>query len=96
MTDIQTGDVGPGAASKVLVPDLHRPARSAGASGVFAPCLDTFQRKVLTPNDFPNPDSVAERLLDFQYYWESAAKPFEWKFKRQDLNDLLSKLNTPR
>jgi DDE superfamily endonuclease len=55
-----------------------------------------LQRKVLTPNDFPNLDAVAERLLDFQYYWESAAKPFEWKFNRQDLNELLNKLNTPR
>jgi hypothetical protein len=36
MVDIQTSDVGPGAASKVLVLDLHRPTRAAGASGVFA------------------------------------------------------------
>src|SRR5437867_9126972 len=54
-----------------------------------------IQRKILTPNDFPNLDTLAERLLDFQYYWESAAKPFEWKFSRQDLNELLTKLNTP-
>ncbi len=26
------------------------------------------QRKVLTPNDFPDLNAVAERLLDFQYY----------------------------
>jgi hypothetical protein len=52
-----------------------------------------IQRKVLTPNDFPDLDTLAERLLDFQYYWESAAKPFEWKFSRQDLNELLAKLN---
>src|SRR5947207_9570778 len=54
-----------------------------------------IQRKVLTPNDFPNLDNLAERLLDFQYYWEAAAKPFEWKFNRQDLNELLTKPNTP-
>jgi hypothetical protein len=54
------------------------------------------QRKVLTPNDFPDLDNLAERLLDFQYYWETAAKPFEWKFSRDDLNELLNKLNTPR
>ena len=29
--------------------------------------------------------AVAERLLDFQYYWETKARPFEWKFTRQDL-----------
>ena len=54
------------------------------------------QRKVLTPNDFPHLNAVAERLLDFQYYWETTARPFEWKFTRQDLAQLLVKLSTPR
>jgi hypothetical protein len=49
------------------------------------------QRKVLSPNDFPSLDAVAERLLDFQAYWETTAKPFEWKFTRQDLATLLSR-----
>jgi len=43
------------------------------------------QRKVLTPNDFRDLNAVAERLLDFQYYWEATAQPFEWKFTRDDL-----------
>ena len=50
------------------------------------------QRKALTPNDFTDLNALAERLLDFQYYWEAAAKPFEWKFTRQDLKELLEKL----
>jgi len=54
------------------------------------------QRKVLTPNDFPDLNAPAERPLDFQYYWESAAKPFEWKFTRQDLSELINKLNPPQ
>jgi hypothetical protein len=54
------------------------------------------QRKVLTPNDFPDLNAVAERLLDFQYYWETTARPFEWKFTPQDLAALLVKLGTPR
>ncbi len=54
------------------------------------------QRKVLTPNDFPNLDAAAERLLDFQYYWATTARPFEWKFTRKDLDELLVKLSTPR
>ena len=53
------------------------------------------QRKVLTPNDFPDLNSVAERLLNFQYYWEDKAKPFEWKFTRKDLADLLAKIGNP-
>ena len=55
-----------------------------------------IQRKVLTPNDFPDLDAVAERLLDFQYYWATTAQPFEWKFTRDDLDELLVKLSTPR
>lgn len=49
------------------------------------------QRKVLTPNDFPNLNAVAERLFDFQYYWEKIAEPFQWKFTRADLARLLAK-----
>jgi hypothetical protein len=50
------------------------------------------QRKVLNPNDFANLESLAERLLDFQHYWEATARPFEWKFTRQDLTQLMNKL----
>jgi len=55
-----------------------------------------IQRKVLTPNDLTDLNALAERLLDFQYYWENTARPFEWKFTRQDLAKLLDKLATPR
>src|SRR6266567_8388705 len=37
------------------------------------------QRKILTPNDLTDLNALAERLLDFQYYWEATARPFEWK-----------------
>ena len=50
------------------------------------------QRKVLAPNDFTDLNALAERLLDFQYYWETTARPFEWKFTRRDLTELLDKL----
>lgn len=50
------------------------------------------QRKVLTPNDFRNLNQLAERILDFQYYWEPIAKPFEWKYTKADLAKLLNKL----
>jgi hypothetical protein len=50
------------------------------------------QRKVLKPNDLASLESLAERLLDFQYYWAATARPFEWKFTRQDLIQLMNKL----
>jgi DDE superfamily endonuclease len=53
-----------------------------------------LQRKVLIPNDFTDLNHLAERLLDFQYYWESSAKPFEWKFTKADLATFLAKIAT--
>jgi hypothetical protein len=50
------------------------------------------QRKVLTPNDFSDLNAVAERLLDFQYYWETTGRPFDWRFTRQDLPELIAKM----
>ena len=37
--------------------------------------------------------AVAERLLGFQSYYEQIARPFEWKFTRTDLQQLVTKLN---
>ena len=53
------------------------------------------QRKVLTPNDFPDLDTLEQRLLDFGRRYEQIAAPFEWKFTRDDLNRLLHRLDQP-
>ena len=50
------------------------------------------QRKALTPNDFPSLAAVAERLANFERYFESIARPFEWKFTRIDLNALIARM----
>jgi hypothetical protein len=50
------------------------------------------QRKVLTPNDFRNLDELADDLLCFQAHYEEVAKPFQWKFTRRDLDEVLDKL----
>ena len=52
-----------------------------------------LQRKVLTPNDFSSLEAVSERLFAFERHYEAIAKPFEWKFTRQDLSRLLGKMN---
>jgi hypothetical protein len=52
-----------------------------------------LQRKVLTPNDFPSLEALKERLFAFERHYEAIAKPFEWKFTRQDLSRLLGKMN---
>jgi hypothetical protein len=55
--------------------------------------FSVLQRKVLTPNDFPDLKAVEQRLLAFQNHYEEIAKPFKWKFTKDDLNRILSKLS---
>ena len=53
-----------------------------------------IQRKVLAPNDFHDLDAVADRLIGFEHYWQDTGTPFDWKFTRTDLNDLLARITT--
>jgi hypothetical protein len=55
--------------------------------------FSVIQRKVLTPNDFSGLAEVANRLLAFQTYYEQIAKPFEWKYTRADLHELMQKIS---
>jgi len=57
--------------------------------------FSVVQRKVLTPNDFPSLDAVAQRLMEVQSYYEQIAQPFEWKFTRVELQELVAKLKDP-
>jgi hypothetical protein len=51
------------------------------------------QRKVVTPNDFTDLGEVQRRLLGFQRRYEQTAVPFDWRFTRADLDDLLGRLD---
>jgi len=54
--------------------------------------FSVVQRKVLTPNDFNSLQEVSHRLLAFHNRYELLARPFEWKFTRADLHELMLKL----
>ncbi len=54
------------------------------------------QRKVLTPNHFTDLDTLEQTLLAFGRHYEQIAQPFEWKFTRKDLNQLLERLDQPK
>jgi len=71
---------------------VHAPTHASWLNQVEI-YFSIVQRKVLTPNDFNDLEAVAERLLEFQYRWESTATPFEWKFTRHDLIQLAHKLD---
>jgi hypothetical protein len=53
-----------------------------------------LQRKVLTPNDFRSLPVLTGRILQFQERYEQIAKPFTWKFTKDDLADMMTKLST--
>ena len=53
------------------------------------------QRKVLQPNNFTDLDELERTLLAFGRHYEQIAKPFQWKFTRAKLHDLLARLDQP-
>ena len=57
--------------------------------------FSVVQRKVLTPNDFPDLANLEQQLLAFGRRYERIAAPFEWKFTRADLDRLAHKLDLP-
>ena len=52
-----------------------------------------LQRKALTPNDFPNTEAVSDRILGFQERYNATAKPFQWRFTREKLNEFIRRLD---
>ncbi len=50
-----------------------------------------LQRKALTPADFTSLDAIAARILGFQEHYQQVARPFQWKFTRQDLRRLMAR-----
>jgi hypothetical protein len=56
--------------------------------------FSVVQRKVVTPNDFADLDTLEHHLLAFGRRYEQIAAPFQWKFTRADLQQLLTKTGT--
>jgi hypothetical protein len=73
-----------------IVP-VHTPVHASWLNQVEI-YFSVVQRKVLTPNDISSLEDLEERLLGFQNHYEEAAQPFEWKFTRRDLAELLARL----
>ena len=75
-----------------LVP-VHAPVHASWLNQIEI-YFSIVQRKALTPNDFPCLQAVADRLEQFERYYESIAHPFEWKFTRTDLNALMARMRS--
>jgi len=79
------------AAYPTLIP-VHSPVHASWLNQIEI-YFSIVQRKVLTPNDFTSLTEVEVRLLGFQEYYQTIARPFAWHFTRADLMDLLKKLD---
>jgi hypothetical protein len=79
------------AAYPTLIP-VHTPVHASWLNQIEI-YFSIVQRKVLTPNDFTSLTEAEVRLLGFQEYYQTIARPFAWHFTRADLMDLLKKLD---
>jgi hypothetical protein len=70
---------------------VHTPVHASWLNQIEV-YFSIVQRKVLTPNDFQSLADVRDRLLRFQDHYCAAARPFQWKFSREDLRALLAKI----
>jgi hypothetical protein len=52
-----------------------------------------IQRKLLDPNNFPDTSTLARALNEFERHYNEIAQPFQWNFTRQDLAELLQRLD---
>jgi hypothetical protein len=73
---------------------VHTPVHASWLNQVEV-YFSVIQRKVLSPNDFLSLVELEQRLTAFERHYELVAKPFEWKFTREDMNKLLAKLEIP-
>jgi transposase len=55
--------------------------------------FSVVQRKVVSPNDFTNLAQIRDRLAAFEIHYNAIARPFNWKFTRTDLDDLLHRID---
>jgi uncharacterized protein YdaL len=70
---------------------IHLPVHASWLNQVEI-YFSVVQRKLLIPDDFANLDVLANRLTAFEARYNTAARPFDWRFNRNDLNRLLTQI----
>ena len=74
-----------------LIP-LHTPVHASWLNQIEI-YFSIIQRKVPTPNDFASRAELEQRALAFQQHYEKIATPFQWTFTRQDLAEVMARLD---
>jgi hypothetical protein len=70
---------------------VHTPVHASWLNQVEI-YFSVLQRKVLTPNHFDSIQELEDRILGFQDHYEQIARPFKWKFTRNDLQRLMKRI----
>lgn len=70
---------------------IHTPVHASWLNQVEI-LFSILQRKVLTPNDFPDLETLEATILQFQALYNQIAKPFKWKYTKDDLKKTLEKI----
>jgi len=70
---------------------IHTPVHASWLNQVEI-FFSILQRRVLTPNDFPDLESLETTILQFQGIYNQIAKPFKWKYTKDDLKKTLEKI----
>ncbi len=71
---------------------IHTPIHASWLNQVEI-YFSIIQRKVLTPNDFPNLAAVSARLALYEDLTNQTPKPFNWNFTRQKLATWLERMS---
>lgn len=72
---------------------VHTPVHASWLNQVEI-YFSIIQRKVLTPNDFADLDTIRLRLALYEQLSNQQPTPFQWKFDRNKLTELLTKIET--
>ena len=70
---------------------IHLPVHASWPNQVEI-YFSVVQRKLITPDDFADTDELARQITAFEKRYNHAARPFDWRFSRNDLNHLLNRL----
>jgi hypothetical protein len=70
---------------------IHLPVHASWPNQVEI-YFSVVQRKLITPDDFADTDELARQITAFEKRYNHAARPFDWRFSRNDLNHLLDRL----
>jgi transposase len=71
---------------------VHLPVHASWLNQVEV-YFSVIQRKLLTPDDFEDLETLAAQILAFEQHYNTTASPFDWTFTRTDLNQLLTRLS---